>query len=51
MFLFSTFLHAGWNTIVKAGVDRFLAMATFLDVGSLGGGLSIPLVETPAPES
>lgn len=42
-------LHAGWNTIVKVGDDRFLSVTYITLFSGLAGLVMIPIVGVPIP--
>lgn len=45
--LISAFMHAGWNTVVKAGADRFLSLAVVDSTALILCLAGLPLVSLP----
>lgn len=49
--LFSALLHAGWNALVRASSDKFLASLHVVCGAGVLGLITLPALPLPAPES
>ncbi len=49
--LLAALLHALWNAIVKSGGDALMMLTGVIGVTMLAGGLAIPIVSAPNPQS